>query len=44
MVLQTAGTKDVRTCSAHAGQRPPAEDDGQRIVRVRDLLGWVKAR
>jgi hypothetical protein len=44
MVLVTAGAKAVRTCSAHTGQRPAAEDDKQRIARVRELLGWAKAR
>ena len=44
MVLVTAGAKAVRTCSAHAGQRPPVETDQERIARVRAVMGWAKAR
>lgn len=40
LILTTAGAQRTRTCSAHAGQRPPEEDDAERLERVRREMGW----
>ena len=44
LIVVTAGAKQVRTCSAHAGKRPPDEDDAQRIERVCREFGWRRTR
>lgn len=42
LIVVTVGAKAkaVKTCSAHAGQRPAEESDQERVARVCAALGW----
>lgn len=44
LIVTTVGAKRTRTCSKHAGQRPPEESDQERVERVRRLMGWERPR
>lgn len=44
LVVTTRGATRTRTCSAHAGQRPPVESDAEIAERTRVTMGWAKPR
>lgn len=44
MLATLPGARRTRTCTAHAGQRPPEETWKETAARVRDLFGWRRAR
>lgn len=44
LVVATRGTRRTRTCTAHAGKRPPEESDAEIAERTRKAMGWAKPR
>lgn len=42
LLLTTVGARRTRTCTAHAGQRPPEESDAEIAERTRKAMGWAK--
>jgi hypothetical protein len=44
MLATLPGARLTRTCTKHAGQRPPEESDAEKAERVRVLFGWQKPR
>lgn len=40
LVVAMPGTRRTRTCTAHAGKRPPEETSKQIAERTRKAMGW----